>query len=109
MRFLGSRTQGAAFVFGPLVTADRARFGSGVCVSRWLPTADLFRGVSCPVLYHMGINGSGVIGVDGALVARWLGTAVRRDLRPWQTSSSGQDAKAPLVIRPYLSTLTAPS
>jgi CNT family concentrative nucleoside transporter len=99
--FLGFTNQGAAFVFGPLVT-DRTHFGF-VFAFQVLPTL-IFFAAFMSALYHVGIMQL-VIGVLGRLLSRWLGTSGAESFSTVADIFVGQ-TEAPLVIRPYLSTLT---
>jgi CNT family concentrative nucleoside transporter len=98
---LSFSNQGAAFVFGPLVT-DTARFGF-VFAFQVLPTL-IFFAACMSVLYYVGLMQL-VIRSAGKLLSRWLGTSGAESFSTVADIFVGQ-TEAPLVIRPYLSTLT---
>jgi CNT family concentrative nucleoside transporter len=98
---LSFSNQGAAFVFGPLVT-DTTRFGF-VFAFQVLPTL-IFFAACMSVLYYVGLMPL-VIRSAGKLLSRWLGTSGAESFSTVADIFVGQ-TEAPLVIRPYLSTLT---
>jgi concentrative nucleoside transporter, CNT family len=99
--FLEFTNQGSAFVFGPLVT-DRTRFGF-VFAFQVLPTL-IFFAAFMSVLYYIGIMPL-IVGVLGRFLSRWLGTSGAESFSTVADIFVGQ-TEAPLVIRPYLATLT---
>jgi len=99
--FLAFSNQGAAFVFGSLVT-DRTHFGF-LFAFQVLPTV-IFFAACMSVLYYVGIMPL-VIGVAGRLLSRTLGTSGAESFSTVADIFVGQ-TEAPLVIKPYLPTLT---
>jgi CNT family concentrative nucleoside transporter len=98
---LSFSNEGAAFVFGPLVT-DTGKFGF-VFAFQVLPTL-IFFAACMSVLYYIGLMPL-VIRSAGKLLARWLGTSGAESFSTVADIFVGQ-TEAPLVIRPYLSGLT---
>jgi len=97
---LSFSNQGAAFVFGPLT--DSAKFGF-VFAFQVLPTL-IFFAACMSVLYYVGLLPL-VIRSAGKLLARWLGTSGAESFSTVADIFVGQ-TEAPLVIRPYIATLT---
>jgi CNT family concentrative nucleoside transporter len=93
--------QGAAFVFGPLVS-DTKTFGF-VFAFQILPTIVFFAAFMA-ILYHLGVMPLLVRGL-GRAVARTLGTSGAESFSTVADIFVGQ-TEAPLVIRPYVATLT---
>jgi CNT family concentrative nucleoside transporter len=100
-RMLEFSKQGAAFVFGSLVTDDKA-FGFVFAV-QILPTIIFFAALMA-MLYHVGVMPF-VIKQLGRLIARSLGTSGAESFSTVSDIFVGQ-TEAPLVIRPYVKTLT---
>ncbi|HEX4355323.1 MAG TPA: nucleoside transporter C-terminal domain-containing protein [Polyangiales bacterium] len=99
--FLSFSEQGAAFVFGPLVR-DQTHFGF-IFAFQVLPTV-IFFAACMSVLYYVGIMPL-VIGSAGRLLSRWLGTSGAESFSTVADIFVGQ-TEAPLVIKPYLATMT---
>jgi concentrative nucleoside transporter, CNT family len=93
--------QGAGFVFGSLVT-DQKAFGF-VFAFQVLPTI-VFFGALMAILYHVRIMPF-LIHHLGRLISRTLGTSGAESFSTVADIFVGQ-TEAPLVIRPYLATLT---
>jgi concentrative nucleoside transporter, CNT family len=100
-RMLEFSAQGAAFVFGGLVT-DTDEFGF-VFAFQVLPTI-IFFGAFMSLLYYLGVMPF-VIDRLARLIARSLGTSGAESLSTVADIFVGQ-SEAPLVIRPYIATLT---
>jgi len=100
-RMLEFSSKGAAFVFGPLVT-DQKTFGF-IFAFQILPTI-VFFAAFMSVLYHVRLMPMVVRGVGRAL-ARTLGTSGAESFSTVADIFVGQ-TEAPLVIRPYVATLT---
>jgi concentrative nucleoside transporter, CNT family len=100
-RMLDFSAQGAAFVFGGLVT-DTKTFGF-VFAFQVLPTI-VFFGAVMSVLYYTGVMPFVIVRL-GRLIARWLGTSGAESVSTVADIFVGQ-VEAPLVIRPYVRTLT---
>jgi concentrative nucleoside transporter, CNT family len=98
---LGFSKEGAAFVFGRLVT-DTDDFGF-VFAFQVLPTI-VFFGAFMALLYHVGVMPF-VIDRCARLLARTLGTSGAESLSTVADIFVGQ-TEAPLVIRPYIARLT---
>jgi CNT family concentrative nucleoside transporter len=98
---LSFSNRGAAFVFGPLVS-DTSRFGF-IFAFQVLPTV-IFFAACMSVLYYVGIMPL-VIRSGGRLLVRSLGTSGAESFSTVADIFVGQ-TEAPLVIRPYLPTLT---
>jgi CNT family concentrative nucleoside transporter len=100
-RMLEFSREGAAFVFGPLVT-DEKTFGF-VFAFQILPTIVFFAAIMS-VLYHLRVMPFAVR-ILGRLIARTLGTSGAESFSTVADIFVGQ-TEAPLVIRPYVATLT---
>jgi CNT family concentrative nucleoside transporter len=100
-RMLEFAAKGAAFVFGGLVT-DTEAFGF-VFAFQVLPTI-VFFGALMSLLYYLGVMPL-VINRLSRLIARSLGTSGAESLSTVADVFVGQ-SEAPLVIRPYIATLT---
>lgn len=99
--FLELSNQGAAFVFGPLVS-DPSRFGF-IFAFQVLPTLIFFSAVMS-ALYYVGVMPLVVRGA-GRVLSRGLGTSGAESFSTIADIFVGQ-TEAPLVIRPYIATLT---
>jgi CNT family concentrative nucleoside transporter len=99
--FLELSNQGAAFVFGPLVS-DSARFGF-IFAFQVLPTLIFFSAVMS-ALYYIGLMPLLIRGA-GRVLSRWLGTTGPESFSTIADIFVGQ-TEAPLVIKPYIATLT---
>jgi CNT family concentrative nucleoside transporter len=97
---LGFSQQGASFVFGPL--ADTQKFGF-VFAFQVLPTVVFFAALMS-VLYYVGVM-PWLVRSGGRLLMRWLGTSGPESFSTVADVFVGQ-TEAPLVIRPYIATLT---
>jgi len=113
MNVMGYSRDGIEFVFGGLATLDGEipRAGTSDVAALWsfavnvLPVIVFFSALMS-VLYHIGIMQFVVKGVGGAL--RWvLGTKAVESLNAAANIFIGQ-TEAPLVVRPYLKSLTEP-
>jgi CNT family concentrative nucleoside transporter len=91
---------GAAFVFGPLVTDTRIGF---VFAFQVLP-AVIFFAALMSAMYYVGAMQLVIRGA-GRLLSRWLGTSGAESFSTAADIFVGQ-TEAPLVIKPYLPTLT---
>jgi CNT family concentrative nucleoside transporter len=100
-RMLEFAAKGAAFVFGGLVTNTEA-FGF-VFAFQVLPTI-VFFGALMSLLYYVGVMPRVIRGL-GRLIARSLGTSGAESMSTVADVFVGQ-SEAPLVIRPYIATLT---
>jgi CNT family concentrative nucleoside transporter len=100
-RMLEFSAQGAAFVFGGLVT-ETDKFGF-VFAFQVLPTI-VFFGALMSLLYYLGVMPF-VIDRLARLIARSLGTSGAESVSTVADIFVGQ-SEAPLVIRPYIATLT---
>ena len=100
-RLLECSQTGAAFVFGSLVT-DQKSFGF-VFAFQVLPTIIFFAALMA-VLYHLRVM-QFVIERLGKLIAHTLGTSGAESFSTVSDIFVGQ-TEAPLVIRPYIATLT---
>lgn len=98
--FLAFSNRGAEFVFGPLVNDPRIGF---VFAAQVLP-AVIFFAACMSALYYLGVM-QWVVRVVGRLLARTLGTSGAESFSTAADIFVGQ-TEAPLVIRPYLPTLT---
>lgn len=97
---LAFSSAGAAFVFGPLVTDTRIGF---VFAFQVLP-AVIFFAALMSALYYLGAMQLVVRGI-GRLLSRWLGTSGAESFSTAADIFVGQ-TEAPLVIKPYLPSLT---
>lgn len=97
---LAFSNKGAAFVFGPLVTDSRIGF---VFAFQVLPTVIFFAALMA-AMYYLGAM-QVVIRGAGRLLSRWLGTSGAESFSTAADIFVGQ-TEAPLVIQPYLATLT---
>src|ERR1700755_999285 len=97
---LSFSNQGAAFVFGPLVTDSRIGF---VFAFQVLP-AVIFFAALMSALYYLGAMQLVVRGV-GRFLSRWLGTSGAESFSNAADIFVGQ-TEAPIVIKPYLPFLT---
>jgi CNT family concentrative nucleoside transporter len=113
MNVMAYSRDGIEFVFGGLATLDGEipRAGTSDVAALWsfavnvLPVIVFFSALMS-VLYHIGIMQFVVKGVGGAL--RWvLGTKAVESLNAAANIFIGQ-TEAPLVVRPYLKSLTEP-
>lgn len=113
LNVMGYSRDGIEFVFGGLATLDGEipRAGTSDVAALWsfavnvLPVIVFFSALMS-VLYHIGIMQFVVKGVGGAL--RWvLGTKAVESLNAAANIFIGQ-TEAPLVVRPYLKSLTEP-
>jgi len=113
MNVMAYSRDGINFIFGGLATLDGeiGRAGSGDVVAIWsfavnvLPVIIFFSALMS-VLYHIGIMQIVVKAVGGAL--RWvIGTRAVESLNAAANVFIGQ-TEAPLVVRPYLKSLTEP-
>jgi CNT family concentrative nucleoside transporter len=91
---------GAAFVFGPLADADKFGF---VFAFQVLPTVVFFAALM-GVLYYVGVM-PWTIRTGGSLLSRALGTSGPESFSTVADIFVGQ-TEAPLVIRPYVASLT---
>ena len=92
--------RGAEFVFGSLTSVPKFGF---VFAFQVLPTI-IFFAACMSVLYYVGLMPL-VIRSLGRLLSRWLGTSGAESFSTVADIFVGQ-TEAPLVIRPYLATLT---
>lgn len=97
---LAFSNRGAAFVFGPLVTDSRIGF---VFAFQVLP-AVIFFAALMSAMYYVGAMQLVVRNV-GRLLSRWLGTSCAESFSTAADIFVGQ-TEAPIVIKPYLPTLT---
>jgi concentrative nucleoside transporter, CNT family len=97
---LGFSNQGAIFVFGPL--ADTSKFGF-IFAFQVLPSVVFFAALMS-ALYHVGVM-PWIIRIGGRSLSRWLGTSGAESFSTVADIFVGQ-TEAPLVIRPYVATLT---
>jgi CNT family concentrative nucleoside transporter len=97
---LAFSSKGAAFVFGPLVTDTRIGF---VFAFQVLP-AVIFFAACMSALYYLGAMQL-VVRAFGRVLSRWLGTSGAESFSTAADIFVGQ-TEAPLVIKPYLPTLT---
>jgi concentrative nucleoside transporter, CNT family len=98
--FLAFSNRGAAFVFGPLVTDTKIGF---VFAFQVLPTV-IFFAACMSALYYLGVMQLIVRGI-GRVLSRWLGTSGAESFSTAADIFVGQ-TEAPLVIRPYIASLT---
>jgi len=113
LKVMGYSRDGIEFVFGGLATLDGEipRAGGGDMATLWsfavnvLPVIIFFSALMS-VLYHLRVMQFVVKGVGGAL--RWvMGTKSVESLNAAANIFIGQ-TEAPLVVRPYLKSLTEP-
>lgn len=97
---LSFSSRGAAFVFGPLVTDSRIGF---VFAFQVLPAVVFFAALMS-AMYYVGAMQLVIRGA-GRLLSRWLGTSGAESFSTAADIFVGQ-TEAPLVIKPYLMTLT---
>jgi CNT family concentrative nucleoside transporter len=97
---LAFSNQGAAFVFGPLVTDSRIGF---IFAFQVLPAVVFFAALMS-ALYYVGAMQLVICGA-GRLLSRWLGTSGAESFSTAADIFVGQ-TEAPIVIKPYLPTLT---
>lgn len=97
---LAFSNRGAAFVFGPLVTDTRIGF---VFAFQVLPAVIFFAAIMS-ALYYLGVMPVVVRGI-GRVLSRWLGTSGAESFSTAADIFVGQ-TEAPLVIKPYIATLT---
>ncbi len=93
--------EGSRFVFGPELSKDMS--AGGVFAFNVLPTV-IFVGALMSVLYHLGIMQRVVQGMSWVM-ARVMGTSGAESLASAVNVFVGQ-TEAPLVIRPYLASMT---
>jgi CNT family concentrative nucleoside transporter len=98
--FLAFSNRGAAFVFGPLVTDSKLGF---VFAFQVLPTI-VFFAACMSALYYLGVMQL-IVRALGGLLSRWLGTSGAESFSTAADIFVGQ-TEAPLVIRPYIASLT---
>ncbi len=119
-KFLGFTEAGASFIFGNLVRRDMpigapdaeggltalgdnvARIGAGFAFSV-LPTIIFFSSF-ITILYHLGILQK-LVGLFAKMMVRFMGTSGSESLSASANIFVGQ-TEAPLLIRPYVATLT---
>ncbi|MET0385845.1 MAG: nucleoside transporter C-terminal domain-containing protein [Polyangiales bacterium] len=92
--------RGASFMFGPLADSEKTGF---VFAFQVLPTVVFFAGLMS-VLYYVGVMPF-LVRSGGRLLMRWLGTSGPESFSTVADVFVGQ-TEAPLVIRPYIATLT---
>jgi CNT family concentrative nucleoside transporter len=97
---LGFSTQGAAFVFGPLVDTQKIGF---VFAFQVLPSVVFFAALMS-ALYYVGVM-PWLVRSGGRVLMRWLGTSGPESFSTVADVFVGQ-TEAPLVIRPYIARLT---
>jgi len=101
---LNFTTAGAEFIFGPLARPPGTEGSMGMFFAfQVLPTI-IFFGSLMAVLYHLGVMQKVVQGMAVA-VSKFLGTSGAESLSVTANIFVGQ-TEAPLVVRPYLSTMT---
>lgn len=101
---LNFTTAGARFIFGDLAQPPGTEGSMGMFFAfQVLPTI-IFFGSLMAVFYHLGIMQKVVQGM-AILVSKFLGTSGAESLSVTANIFVGQ-TEAPLVIRPYLSTMT---
>jgi CNT family concentrative nucleoside transporter len=92
--------QGARFVFGPLADSQKSGF---VFAFQVLPSVVFFAALMS-LLYHVGLMPL-LVRSGGRLLMRWLGTSGPESFSTVADIFVGQ-TEAPLVIRPYVGSLT---
>ena len=95
---IGYTNEGSRFVFGELVDPAKYGFAFGV-----LPTIIFFSSF-ITILYHYGIL-QRLVGLFARLMVRFMGTSGAESLSASANIFVGQ-TEAPLLIRPYVATLT---
>lgn len=101
---LNFTTAGAVFIFGDLAKSPGTEGSMGMFFAfQVLPTI-IFFGALMSVLYHLGVMQKVVQGMAWAM-SRLLGTSGAESLSVTANIFVGQ-TEAPLVIRPYLSSMT---